>query len=268
VLIFVKDMAIRPGTVSFTPAMKGWLFAILWVMGLQVAFAQTKTVEGIVFDNSIQERIAKVNVVNLNSKASIYVNLKGEFKIPAKKGDELVFSKEGFFDDTLQVKDEPSIVVYMIRTAIPLKPVYITGRFLSPQSQLENNKKLYNHAYGSLANHDLLSINSGGVGLSIDALYNMLSREGRNASRLRDVIDRDYHQSVIDARFNSTTVASVTGLKDPQLTDFMFKYRPGYYFVMEASDYDFIKYIRNNFRRYKRNPDAYSLQPLISNQDK
>jgi hypothetical protein len=248
--------------------MKYWLLALLLVMHLPGAFAQVKTTDGIVFDNSTKERIAKVNIVNITTRASIYNNLKGEYKIPAKPGDLLVFSKEGFFDDTLQVKDEPSLLVYMIHTSIPLKPVYIVGRFASPQSQLEANKRLYNKAYGSLANRDLLSIGSSGVGLSIDALYNMLSREGRNAERLRATIDRDYHQTVIDARFNSVTVASVTGLKDPQLTDFMFKYRPGYYFVLEASDYDFIKYIRNNFRRYKRNPEAYSLQHLDLNQSK
>lgn len=255
-------MAIRRGTVSFNPAMKIWLFIFLWGISLPAAFAQSNTIEGIIFDKSTQERIAKVNVVNITNPGSIYNNLKGEFKLPGKKGDELVFSKEGFFNDTIRIKDETSLAVYMIRTAIPLKPVYITGRFLSPQNQLEENKRLYNKAYGSLADRRLLSISSSGVGLSIDALYNMLSREGKNAARLRETIDRDYHQSVIDARFNSTVVASVTGLKDPKLTDFMFKYRPGYYFVMEASDYDFIKYIRNNFRRYQRNPAAYSLQPL------
>jgi hypothetical protein len=262
VLIFVKDMAIRRGTFSFNSTMKIWVFAFLWSIYLPAAFAQSKTMEGIVFDKSTQERIAKVNIVNATTKASIYNTLKGDFKIPAKKGDVLVFSKEGFFNDTVKIKDDTSLVVYLTRTAIPLKPVYIVGRFLSPKNQLEENKKLYNRAYGSLADRNLLNISSGGVGLSIDALYNMLSREGRNAERLRETIDRDYHQSVIDARFNSTIVASITGLKDPKLTDFMFKYRPGYYFVLEASDYDFIKYIRNNYRRYQRNPDAYSLQRL------
>ncbi len=96
----------------------------------------------------------------------------------------------------------------------------------------------------------------------------MISRQGRNATRLRETIDKDYQQNVIDSRFNPVMVASITGLKDPQLTDFMFKYRPGYYFVIEASDYDFIKYIRNNARRYKRNPDAYALAPLYLTPDK
>lgn len=255
-------MAIRVGTCSFIATMKFGLIFFLCTLCLSEAFAQTKTLAGIVYDNASKERIAKVNVVNINSKGSIYDNLKAEFTIPAQKGDMLVFSKEGYFNDTVKVKDETELVVYLTRTAIPLRPVYITGRFLSPQSQLDANKKLYNKAYGSLAYRDLLSVNSGGAGLSIDALYNMISREGRNAERLRETIDKDYHQSVIDERFNSALVGSITGLKDKQLTDFMFKYRPGYYFVLEATDYDFIKYIRNNFRRYQRNPTAYQLQRL------
>lgn len=259
-------MAIRSGTVSFKPIMKIGAIFILAVAHVGAVFAQGKTVDGIVFDKITKERIAKVSVVDLNSQASIYNNLKAEFTIPAKKGDVLVFKKEGYFNDTIKLKDDPTLAVYLTRTSIPLKTVYIQGRFLTPQNQLEINKQLYNKAYGSLADHDLISINRNGAGLSIDALYNMLSRQGRNATRLRGIIDRDYHESLIDARFNNTLVASITGLKDQQLTDFMFKYRPGYYFVQEASDYDFIKYIRNNFRRYQRNPTAYSLAPLY--QDK
>lgn len=63
----------------------------------------------------------------------------------------------------------------MKRTSIPLSPVYITGRFASPQSQLEANKRLYNKAYGSLADHDLLSVNSNGAGLSIDGFITWLA---------------------------------------------------------------------------------------------
>ena len=50
---------------------------------------------------------------------------------------------------------------------------------------MDKNRSQYSKAYGALANKDLLSFTGGSVGLSIDALYNAFSREGRNAKKLR-----------------------------------------------------------------------------------
>ncbi len=261
-LIFVKVIAIRHRTISFILTMKLWAVFILCAIQSFAALAQQQSIEGIVFDKNSKERIAKVNILNISTNASIYNTLKAEFKVTARKGDILIFSKQNYFNDTIKVGNVTTLTVYLKPMSIELKSVYIKGSFISPQNQLERNKQLYNSAYGSIANHDLLSISSGGVGLSIDALYNMLSRKGRNATRLRETIDRDYQENVIDFRFTHAAVRNITGLIEPQLTDFMYKYRPGYYFVIEASEYEFIKYIRNNFRRYKRNPDAYALEPL------
>jgi hypothetical protein len=93
-------------------------------------------------------------------------------------------------------------------------------------------------------------------------LWNAISRSGRNAKHLRERIDQDYHQDVIDYRFNRTLVANITRLKDKKLTDFMQKYRPGYFFVLNATDYEFITSIKTNYKRYIRNPKAYMLAPL------
>jgi hypothetical protein len=143
-----------------------------------------------------------------------------------------------------------------------LKEVTIRDTALTPEKKLAATKRDYSKAYGSLANHDLLNISGGGVGLGIDALWNAFSRSGKNAKRLRERIDQDYHQDVIDYRFNRTLVANITGLKDKKLTDFMQKYRPGYFFVLNATDYEFITSIKTNYKRYLRNPKAYTLAPL------
>jgi hypothetical protein len=42
----------------------------------------------------------------------------------------------------------------------------------------------------------------------------------------------------------------------------MFKYRPGYYTVITANQYEFIATIRANLKRYLRNPKAFALPPL------
>ncbi len=105
-------------------------------------------------------------------------------------------------------------------------------------------------------------MSSAGVGVGIDALWNMFSREGKDAAKLRAGVERDYKQDVIDYRFNKTLVSRTTGLKDKKLVDFMQKYRPGYYFVLNATDYEFISSIKTNYKRYLRNPQARAVAPL------
>jgi hypothetical protein len=123
----------------------------------------------------------------------------------------------------------------------------------------------YNKAYGSLAYGDFLTTpSSGGAGLSIDAIWNSFSREGRNAARLREIIQNDYEQNVIDYRFNRAFVSNITGLKDEKLASFMFRYRPGFYTTQSMSDYEFISMIRLNLKRFLRNQRTYSLPPLKS----
>jgi co-chaperonin GroES (HSP10) len=251
-------------TFIFGDSMKVWLLLFFCTLSVTV-FAQQKTVDGIVFDKDSKDRIAKVNVVNITSGKSVYNTFKGEFKIDAQPGDVLVFTKYDHFPDTLQIQSNASLAVYMKRTAIQLKEVIIRDTVLNPQKQLAATKNDYTKIYGSLNNHDLLSLSPGsGVGLGIDALYNAFSRSGRNAEKLREIIDRDYKQNVIDFRFNRTYVGNVTHLKDQQLTDFMQRYRPGYYLVTTASEYEFISSIKNNLRRFLRSPKAFTLAPLVT----
>ncbi|RZA00149.1 MAG: hypothetical protein EOP47_14840 [Sphingobacteriaceae bacterium] len=246
---------------SFGPIMKLWL--LLFFCGVSPVFAQDKTIDGIVFDKESKGRIARTLVRNISNNSSIYNNLKGEFVIKATTGDALVFSKDGYLSDTLKVQNNDALAVYLKRTGIQLQQVNINDTLLSPEKWLMATKRDYTKIYGSLAYSDLLSVTPGvGAGFGIDALYNAFSRSGRNAEHLRGIIESDYQQNVIDYRFNRPLVTRITGLTDTRLTEFMLKYRPSYYLVTTASDYEFIKYVRNNFRRYKRHPTAFTLPAL------
>jgi hypothetical protein len=241
--------------------MKFWLI-ILFVFLTVKGFSQEKSLAGIVFDKDNKGRIAKIIIQNVNSGQSIYNNLNGVFTIDAQTGDVLIFSKQDYISDTIKVESHIPIAVYMTRPSIQLREVTIRDTAPSPDKKLAATKRDYPAAYGRLANRDLLNISSTGVGLGIDALWNMFSREGKDAANLRKMVDRDYKQDVIDYRFNKRLVGNVTGLKDAKLADFMQKYRPGYYFVLNATDYEFISSIKNNYKRYLRNPKAYALAPL------
>ncbi|WP_295674954.1 hypothetical protein [uncultured Mucilaginibacter sp.] len=244
--------------------MKPRLFLLLLLLTLK-GFAQPKPLEGIVFDKESKERIASVNIHDLTNGIAIYDNLKGEYQIIAADGDILVFSKQNYRSDTIKVQSRAQLAVSMVRLAIQLKEVTVHNTSLTPDQKLEATKNDFTKIYGSLAYGDYLSTPyGGGAGLSIDALWNSISRSGRNASKLRDVIQQDYEQNVIDYRFNREYVAGITGLKDEKLTSFMFRYRPGYYTTTNMNDYEFITMIRANLRRFLRSQRTYGLPPLVS----
>ncbi|WP_299286963.1 hypothetical protein [uncultured Mucilaginibacter sp.] len=237
-----------------------WLFCFFVFFGK--VYAQEKQIQGIVFDYNTKERIAKVFVTNTRTKANIYNNLKGEFTVNVRLNDVLIFAKTGYFNDTVKVTALQTLPVYLKRSSIVLREVTIKDSVLTAEKQRDANKKEFSQAYGVLANKDLLTVGSNGAGIGIDAIYNMLSRRGRNATKLREIIDRDYKAKVVDDRFNPIIVGSITGLKGEQLTSFMYRYRPDYNLVVMLNDYDFISYIKSSYNRFRRNPSNYFLAPL------
>src|SRR5258708_6731484 len=263
----------KPGRkFSFSLRMRLWL--LLLFCGLFFStFAQDKKVrvsvgqvEGVVFDKDTRDRVARTNIINTTTGKSFYNDLKGEFKIDARPGDKLIFLRQDYLPDTLIVKGYANMAVSLQRLAIPLKELTIPDSLATPLQRLQAARKEFSKAYGSNAYSDILSTSpGGGAGISIDALWNSMSRSGRNAQHLQGIIQTDYQQNVIDYRFNRTYVGNITKLKGQELTDFMIKYRPGYYRVTTDSEYEFITYIRSNLRRYLRNKKMYSLPPLNAN---
>jgi len=252
----------RPGR-SFDASMKWRLLFLLLVLCAR-GLAQDKTLAGIVFDKDTRDRIASVKVLNVTTGVTVYDNLTGGFKIAAKPGDKLVFSRFDYHTDTVNVHADTSVVIYMARLAIMLREVSIHDSMsMNPDSRLARTKGEYSKIYGSSSYRDFLtSPSSGPAGLSIDALWNSISREGRNAKKLQGEIESDYHQNVIDFRFNRGYVGKITGLTGQRLTDFMTRYRPGYYTTKTATEYEFITLIRNNLKRFLRNPRTAALPVL------
>ncbi len=237
------------------------LSAIFYIAQLS---AQEVEMSGVVFDQQTRQRINRVNISNLRTGVKLFNNTKGEFKISVKPGDKLQAVAEGFYIDTLVYTNQTALVFYLKRVAIPLKEVLVRDSALSAQRRYEELRKQFN-SLNRLTNRDLLSIGQSGVGLSIDAIWNSLSRAGRNAKKLQEIMERDYMNNFIDEKFNRTLVSKYTGLKGDKLELFMINYRPSYYFVYGASEYDLVSYIKMAYIRFMKNPypeDVSSLKPI------
>lgn len=233
--------------------------SFLWILCLSL---QAQEMEGVVFDKNTRQRVPRVYVYNMANDDMTYNDKRGEFSLKGTLGDTLIAIAKGYYADTLVVRNKKTVVFNLQRSTIWLNEVSIVAR-KSPSEILSQRKEEFNKAYreGEVGNV-FSTAPMGGAGLSIDALYSLLSRRGKNARHLQELIEREYQNNVIDTRFTAEMVSSITDIKGVALQDFMLQYRPTYFFVTQSNDYELGQYIRDSYRKYRQNPNARRLQTL------
>lgn len=242
--------------------MKFSAFLIFFTFSFAQLFAQNKTVQGFVIDKDSKLRLAKVYIYNPATDEGLYNNTKGEFTTNAKVGDTLFAALSGYGMDTVVYKGQNAVYFQLKPLSIRLKEVKIYGKQPTAAEQYSKKLQEYKYQLDKGSSKDLLNLGPGGVGLGIDAIYNLLSRSGKNARHLKAILEKDYNEAIIDYRFRPDYVKTIVGVSDPELTDFMLQYRPTYQFVLAASDYDFVQFVRNSYTSYKRNPTMFRLPTL------
>ena len=215
------------------------------------------------FDADSKQRLSRVYIYSTRTEKGFYNNTKGEFTTRAASGDVLVAALPGYGVDTITVRSQTTILFYLKRNSILLQEVTVRDSLLSPDQRRAQNEVEFKDAYRKGDASDILNINSRGAGLGIDALWSLLSREGKNARYLQKILEQDYRDLMINYRFTRPLVSRVTGLTGDALKDFMEQYRPSYYFVLEANDYSLIQFIQGSYQKYKRSPAANRLPPLV-----
>lgn len=237
------------------------LFLLFSLLSLKIV-AQNSGVQGFVVDKESKLRLAKVYIYNSTNDEGIYNTPKGEFAIKAAVGDTLFAVLQGYALDTIVYKGQKAVYFQLKSLGINLKEVAIIGDKYTPRERHEKSLKEYKYALDKGKAKDLLNLGMGGVGLGIDAIYNLLSRDGKNARHLQKILERDYKEAIIDYRFKPDYIKRTLQISDFEAEDFMQQYRPTYQFALTASDYAFVVFVRNSYASYKRNPAAFRLKPL------
>ncbi|RYF20225.1 MAG: hypothetical protein EOO42_12805 [Flavobacteriales bacterium] len=226
------------------------------------ALAQQKAVPGFVVDKETKLRLAKVYIYNSSIDEGFYNNTKGEFVANIKLGDTLFAALSGHAMDTVVYRGQSAIVFQLRSMGIRLKEVNIYGKAKTPQELYKSRLEEYKYKLDKGSSKDLLNLGERGVGIGIDAIYNLLSRDGKNARQLQKILEKDYKEQVIDYRFRPDYVMGLVDIKEENLQDFMTQYRPTYNFVLSASEYAFIQFVKNSYASYKRNPAMFRLPTL------
>ncbi|UPK70045.1 carboxypeptidase-like regulatory domain-containing protein [Chitinophaga filiformis] len=227
----------------------GALFLYL-LFFLQHASAQVR-VSGMVADADNRNGLPGVTIINKATRSGTISNESGRFSIDAMPGDTLEFSILSYYRKALTVPTTSMFInVYLTRQVIGLGQVTVVGKDHKRDSLAtrEEYGKYFNyHKPGAMDVLKTLPSNP------ITALtYLVPSKARKRKEHFQEQLVYWEKEKYIDNRYNPELVERMTKLSGDELDTFMLRYRPGYQFLQEATEYDLMLFIKESFKHYQQ----------------
>ncbi len=227
---------------------KNCKYLVLIISLLIITFhvsGQDKSVYGKVLASEDNKGMPGVNVTNKRTGYVVATNDKGDFYIRAQKGDSLIVTSVGYNNLGIKwdgVNREP--VIFLKRSAFTLDEIVVKDK--KPENLYQEIQEFLNNPNDSRVikrqiMRNMINTNTSlgpGLGISIDALYDMFSKEGKNRRKLADVQFQDAKKFYAELRYNKRVVAQITHMDEENLDEFMTFCKMPEDFILRATDYD------------------------------
>ncbi|MDP5122035.1 MAG: carboxypeptidase-like regulatory domain-containing protein [Spirosomaceae bacterium] len=218
-----------------------------------------RTVYGKVIDVENGKPINSVTVVNQRSKQRAVSNERGDFFIWAIAGDSIKTVAIGYVGEGIKydgTSNKPTITMKI--DAIALAEVVITEK-RNENLQAEIAAFLKNPGGAKGMREEIMknmiqtqNLSQPGIGISIDALYDMFSKQGKSRQKVAELEMLDAKKFYAELRYNKRWVNYLTKLEGDELDVFM-KFCPMTDdYILRASDYDLTYEVFKCFRQFKR----------------
>ncbi len=201
--------------------------------------------KGLVFKKGTSQRISNVKVQNKKSGDYSLSDEWGNFAISVAIGDTLLFQKDGFQENEKLITLKQNLIVYMSNTVV-LNEVVV-----KEQSKKIQQKEILDgyRSKGVFYNGKppLLAY----IFTPLTALNELIGKDANNARRFGDYIQREDAESMVDAHFNPHIIkTSVPAIKEGEIVEFMYLYRPKTDQVTYWNQYDDMNYIKKSYQEY------------------
>ena len=217
---------------------------------LQHVNAQVR-VSGLVADIENRQGIPGVSIMNKKTRTGVISSESGTFAIDAMPGDTLEFSMLTYNKKDLAVPFTSMFVnVYMIKHPIDIAGVEVRGRNYTADSiaTLDEYGRYFNyHKPGAkdilktLPAHPITAIT-----------YLVPSKARKRQEHFKEQLVYWEKEKYVDNRYSPELVERMTHLSGPELDTFMNKFRPGYQFLQDATEYDLLLYIKQSYAQYQK----------------
>jgi hypothetical protein len=253
----------KPSATAAAPIGRGVKILILLILlqglGVLSAFAQKSYVLGKAIDKVTGKPVPSATVVNKDTRQVTKTGDNGNFLVRASKGDSIKITSVGYKATGIAwngVNLEP--IIEMRQDAIALKEVVVRDkRSEQVKQQIEElmgspeaSTKLKWKDISNLINTNTST--PGTIGISIDGLYELFSKEGKSRRKLAAMKQEDLKKLLVEYRYNSEYISFVTKLKGQELKNFMKFCNLPDNFVLTANDYDLTLEVFRCLDEFKR----------------
>ncbi len=233
--------------IPFSFNIKTYVICYILILITCQSYGQQVYVLGKIIDAQTGKPVESATVVNKNSRQITKTGENGNFLLKAAKGDSIKASSVGFkmagivFDG---LNKEP--VITLRQDAIALREVVVKDKRLEQvKKQIdellqspEASTKLKWKDISNLVMMNPSGSTPGSIGISIDGLYQLFSKEGKTRRKLEAMKQEDLKKLLVEYRYNTEYISYITKLKGQELKNFMKYCNLPDNFVLTANDYD------------------------------
>ena len=223
-----------------------YLFSVLILIFFSLTtIAQQKIIlKGLIFKKGTSQRLQDISIENKASKEFILSDEWGNFSISANIGDTLLFKKEGLQEFEKIIQDKQNLIIYL-EAPILLEEVVVKQKTTKQeQKQILDGYRSKGVYYNG--NPPLLVY----IFNPLTALHELLGKDANNAKKFGSYVQRENAESRVDAHFNEQIIKTSIKIKDSELVEFMYLYRPKPEEVTYRNTYDDMAYIKKSYRAY------------------
>jgi hypothetical protein len=212
-------------------------------------------IRGTVYDSTRSYPVGFVSVLSTSGKGTS-TNANGEYEIDVAEKDSIWFSylnKPTVKFPVLKIATPLSFDISLQVNVPVLKEVKIRPRNYRQDSiqNREDYAKIFNYRKPGLS---VVTPQYGAAaGFDINEIINVFRfKRNRSIKSFQDRLLAQEQEKFVDHRFSKALVRRLTLLTGNELDSFMTVFRPPYLFAVMTNDYDFQKYIKESFERFKK----------------
>lgn len=221
------------------------IVVLIVFMGLQAEGQQDGLQRGLFFKAGTGIRLSGIRVQNKRNSSITSSTIIGTFSIPARKGDTLEITGDGYNSRNLIVDLNDEVV--FLEPQILLSEVVIKENTISADlSTTQNGYRKKGVFYTGTPHYYYLFLKP------MTFIYENFKSEVIDARRFKRFAkdERGYYE--INARFNQNAIKKVIPIRDEEIDRFEELYWPSLAQVRNWNDYDLDNYIIRSYSDFKR----------------